>query len=152
MDSVLITMPKDLHQFLIATAIAQDYSIQLAVGAERKEREIFYNITFRLDEKFKYFEPILRVVHNHVPVFDYSGWDGLQRGEFDCFIDFDFNKAKKLASKVGRHITVGFNALLGTGALGWPILKPLQLKPVLGPDILIVQWSDGEKFYNFLLN
>ena len=156
MDSSLIIMPKTLHEFLIATAIAQDYSIQLAVGAERQEREAYYQIAFRMEEKFKYIEPILRVVKNNLPVFDYSGWDQVQRGEFDCIMNFDFNKGRAVASKVGRHITVGFNALFGTGALGWPILKALQLHPdeSLMVDVLILGSENKEyaKFYEFISN
>jgi hypothetical protein len=151
-------MPDNLRDFLLAMAIVQDYSLQAATGAQRNEREKHYLITIRMDEKFKYFEPALRVVKDNIPVVDYSGWNEWQRGEFDCFINFDFQRAEKISSRVGIHITAGLNTLIGTGAGQWPILAALQLEEPekdLMMDVLIFPWGDGEeaqKFYDYLLN
>lgn len=157
MDSILIQMPSNLRDFLLATAIVQSYSLESAALAQRGEKEKHYLITIRMNEKFKYFEPVLRVVKDNIPVFDYSGWEEWQRGEFDCFINFDFPRAERIANRIGMHITVGFNTLIGCGAGQWPILAALELESEkeLTSDVLIFPWGDGteaEKFASYLLN
>jgi hypothetical protein len=158
MDSICINMPHSLRDFLLATAIVQSYSLEQAALAQRGEKEKHYLITIRMHEQFKYFDPVLRVVKDNIPVFDYSGWEEWQRGEFDCFINFDFPRAEKIANKVGMHITNGFNTLIGCGAGQWPILAALQLPEPdkdLQTDILVIPWGDGkeaEKFYEYMLD
>jgi hypothetical protein len=157
MDAVCITMPKTLYEFLHAMAVIQDYQVQLAVGAQRGQRDANYQITFRMDEKFKYFEKCLRVVHDNIPIYDYSGWNEEQRGEFDCFINFDdnmFHRAKLLAKVIQGHITSGLGTLIGAGPGIFPVLKPLQLCVDEGmeTDVLILNWDDveSEKLYEFI--
>lgn len=157
MDAILVTMPNDTYEFLNTMAVIQDYQVQLAVGHQRGQRDN-YQVTFRIDEKFKYFERCLRVVHDNIPVFDYSGWDEEQRGEYDCFIRFDdnmFRRAKILADVMNSHITMGLNTLIGAGASPLPILAALQLKQYTSmvTDVLILDWDSTEssKLYNFIL-
>lgn len=157
MDTICVTMPEDLHQFMIAMAVAQDYQLQLAVGVQRKEREHSYQFTFRLKEEFRFFENSIRVIKDNMPVFDYSGWNEKQRGEYDCFIDFDFERAKVISKNVGLHITGGFNAIVGSGSGHWPIMKyimpDIQVDdPSMVVDVLIIPWDEeeGQKFYGYL--
>src|ERR1700741_2642330 len=161
-DRTCITMPSDLYQFILATPCVQDYSVQLAVGAATKEpsmirvqRDKDYQITFRMDEKFKFFEPCLRVVKDNVPVYDYSGWRERGRREFDCFIDFDFERAKRIATKANFHITMALNVLIGVGADKLPIWKMLKLYQQPECAVLILPWDDGvesEKFHEYMMN
>ena len=158
MDRILIRMPDSLYEFLLALPIIQDYQIQLAVGAQQEKRDAIYQVTFRMDEKFQYFEPCMRVVHDNVPIFDYSGWDEEQRGEFDCFLRFDkemFERAKRIASRIEMHITMGLDTIAGTGAGPYPILRALQLEQPKEPlDILILGRDnniESQKFYTYLL-
>lgn len=158
MDLVCISMPQDLQKFMLAMAVVQDIQLQYATGEQRKERDSF-QVTFRMSEKFKCFEPALRVVKNNVPIFDYSGWDEEQRGDFDCYIKFDdemFDRASKIAKTIGSNIVHGLNTLVGAGATIYPILNALQLtrNESLVTDVLITNWGNAEdaKLYEFIFN
>src|ERR1700685_1034144 len=175
MDSTCVTMPSTLYEFLQAMCAIQDYSLQVAVGAQRelkdpgKHRDPHYQITFRMNKKFKYFEPALRVVHDNIPIFDYTGWNEQQRGDYDCYIRFDadmFERAKSISQLSGSHITVGLNHLIGSGSGPLPVLNALQIPPVqrtvtpvgsksfeIGPpDTLVLPWDsvETERFVSFL--
>lgn len=147
MDRVLITMPKTTYEFLQALAVVQDYQLQLAVGAQRKLREINYQVSIRMSPEFKYLEPCLRVVHENVPIVDYSGWNEQQRGEYDCFIKFDedmFKRAKALCDVTCLNITAGLNSLIGAGASYCPVLNALQLKPIHSCEVLVLDWDEQQ--------
>jgi hypothetical protein len=163
-DYILVKMPDTLYEFLQAMAVVQDYSVVLATGAQRelrepgKHRDSNYQFTFRMNEKFRYFEPCLKVVQDNTPIFDYSGWDEDKRGEYDCFIRFDadmFKRGKIISIGLQAHIVAGLNTLVGTGAMALPVVKPLQLTqdPSMVTDVLILNWDDIEskKFYDFIL-
>lgn len=107
-------MPDDLFEFLLAMAVMQDYQVQLIVAGERNERDPDYAITFRMNEKFKYFEPCLRVLLNNTPIYDYSGWDEESRGDFECYIRFYTEDAKKLALNGNIHMTEAYGIITGT--------------------------------------
>ena len=156
MDCICCSMPDNLRDFMLAMAVVQDYQLQLAVGAERKEREVNYQFTFRMNDQFRFFEPSIRVLKNNVPIFDYSGWPEKQRSEYGCFVDFDFERAKRIACKVGMHITGGFNAIIGSGAGQWPIMKyilqDLKTNLEMETDILLMPWDqhESEQFNDYL--
>src|ERR1039458_10703184 len=116
MDQVLITMPSDLRDFLIATAVVQELQVQMIYQAQKDPplREQNFSITFRLDEKFRYMEPCLQVVKNIVPTFDYSGWNEYTRNEFTNFIEFDVEVAKRIAKANQLHITEAYGIKIGT--------------------------------------
>lgn len=158
MDSICVKMPNTLSEFMLAMAIVQDMQLQIAVAVQRNQRDD-YQLTIRMNEKFKYFEPVLRVVKNNIPIYDYSGWDEEQRRDFDCFVRFDsamFDRARKVALSLDAHIIHGLNTLVGTGAQEHPVLKALQLKvnKEMTADVLIMQWDEKESkiFYDFLFN
>ena len=158
METVCVTMPDTLHEFLIALAVCQDLQLQMSVGAVKQCREN-YQITFRMHEKFQFLEPAIRVVKDNIPIYDYSGWDEEQRGDFDCFIRFDkdmFERGKTIAKTIGQNIIYGMNHLVGSGAQPYPVLKALQLKQFeeYVSDILIISWDDVEsyKLYEYISN
>jgi hypothetical protein len=141
-----------------ALAVVQDYQLQLAVGVQRQQRDN-YQVTFRVDEKFKILEPALRVVKDNVPIIDYSGWDEQQRGEFDCFFSFDdstFQRAEKIALTIGSNIVHGLNVLVGAGASEFPSLTALQLNvdSSMRTNVLIQDWNnvESEKLYEYIFN
>jgi hypothetical protein len=167
MDAVLITMPDTLREFLIALTVVQELQIQMVHGALKDPplREKLFTITFRLNEKFKCFDPCLQVISSLVPTFDYSGWNEYTRGEFTNFIDFDFELAKRIAKPNQLHITEAFGAKLGTtyNALHFnmypgkqPILTPLKLPAHSKTKVTIVEWDDtvksGFKLAEFITN
>ena len=167
MDSVLITMPETLREFLIALTVVQELQIQMIQGASKNPplREVNFSITFRLSEKFKYFEPCLQVVNNVVPTFDYSGWNEYSRGEFTNFVDFDFESAKIIAKANQLHITEAFGAKLGTtlNALQFgmypgkqAILTPLKLLTEDSIKINVIEWDfdmqSGYKLKEYIEN
>lgn len=161
MDRILITMPTDLYQFMQALAVIQDYQLQVCVGAQRKLRDMNYQVTIRMDEKFSYLEPCLRVTKELIPVIDYSGWDEEQRGEFDCFIKLDdaaFKRARELCIVTQLNITAGLNTLIGAGAGCCPVLNALQLPQEErikdGPTVLLLEWDERQTqyMYEFILN
>lgn len=158
-------MPEDFRDFMIAMGVVQDYSVRLALGAQRKERDALYEVTFRMQERFKYFEPCLQVVRDNVPIFDYTGWNEQARGDFDCYIDFDNQRAKALTYVFNAHATEGLGVLIGCGPLGiitgadiphWPMLGPLGLtKDIdLTKRVCIINWDntyeESHKFKAFL--
>lgn len=161
-------MPTDLRDFMVAMAVSQEFSVQHVIGSEDTDtrqaiREKDFSITFRLDEKFKYFESCLQVIKNVAPSYDYSGWDEWARGDFDCFIDFDAELAKKVILPTRGHITEGFGVLTGTytNAITFsmypqkhPILNPLMLKREgPSPQILIYDLiPEKEKLWQYLMN
>lgn len=156
MDRTCISMPDKLWPFLLAMPVVQDYQIQLAVGAQRKARDASYDVTIRMREEFKYFEPVLRVVKENIPIFDYTGWNERQRDDFDCFLEFDFERAKKLSVIPRKHIVDCFGVLLGAGPQKWPDIRALQIKPPgegdPQGDVLVMKWDEVEsqKFVHFL--
>lgn len=169
MDQVLFTMPDNLRDFLIATTIVQELQIQMLYGAAKDPplREQNFNITIRLDEKFSYLEPCLQVVKNLVPIFDYSGWNEYSRGEFNNFIDFDFELAKRLAKPNKKHITEAFGVKIGTylNALFFGMFpsRQCQLGPLMFPKrkpedkirVGIEMWDDlegAETFKGYIEN
>jgi hypothetical protein len=137
MDRVCVKMPDNFRDFLIAMAVLQDYGVRLAIGAQRKQRDMHYEVTFRMNEKYSYFAPCLQVIKENVPIFDYTGWSEQVRGEFDNFIDFNKDHIRELTYVFPEaHLTEGFGILIGTGALGvitgidipkWPVLTQLNL-------------------------
>lgn len=167
-DRICIQMPDTLREFLLAMAVVQELQVQIIYGATKQPpiREPEFYITFRLNEKFKYLEPCLQVVKNIQPVFDYSEWTELTRGDYSCFIDFDFDRAKAICKANKLHITEGFSILVGTllNALQFgmypqkqPILTPLMLPKRVGPKkIAIAEWdlenNSGGKFKRFMEN
>lgn len=142
MDRILIQMPSDLHEFMIAMAIVQEFQMQMVVGIQRNHRDPHFTTTFRMDDKFKMFEPCLKVINDHTPEHDYSGWNEYVRGDYDYFIDFDFIKAQELMKYNPRHITEAFGVLIGTftGAIQYGVWP--QKQPILGPLTLKKQNSD----------
>src|SRR6267378_7451483 len=116
MDRIVCQMPGNLHQFLIAMAVMQEFQMQIIVGANQDPptREKDFVVVFRMDEKFKYLEPCLKVVKENTPEYDHTRWTEWSRGEYDCYIDFDFDKAADIVRVNRRHITEGFGVLLGT--------------------------------------
>lgn len=169
MDNILISMPTDLREFLIALTVAQELQIQMVYGATKNPpaREVEFSVSFRLDPKFKYLESCLQVVKNITPVFDYSGWNEYSRGEFMNLITFDFEMAKRIAATNQLHITEAFGAILGTmlNALTFGmypskqcILEPLILPKSKGDKIkvLVYEWdlekTSGFKFKEYVEN
>jgi hypothetical protein len=168
MDNILITLPQDFKEFLIAMTVAQELQIQMVYGATKNPpaREVEFSVTFRLDQKFKYFEPCLQVVKNIIPVFDYSGWHEYSRGEFMNLISFDFEMAKRIAETNQLHITEAFGAIIGTmlNALTFGMYPSKQciLEPLLLPKrkqedkikVLIYEWdlekTSGFKFKEYV--
>lgn len=150
MDNVLIKMPDNMRDFLVAIPAAQDYQLQLVLGGQRKERDMNFQVTFRMNERFQYFESILQVVRDKIPNFDYSGYQGLSRGEFDCYIDMDLTRAANLTSCNPMHMAQALGLLIGAGPFRWPVIKPLNLKtPEIMIDILVMKWDfsgESEKF------
>jgi hypothetical protein len=158
MDRVLFSMPDKLWGFLLAIPVVQDYQIQLAVGAQRGARDKNYEVTIRMKEEFSYFEPILRMMKDNIPIFDYTGWDEIQRDDFDCFIDFDFERAIELARVPRKHIVDSFGMLIGAGPRKWPDIRALRIKPPgegdPQGDVLIMKWDDieSERLEKFILS
>jgi hypothetical protein len=160
-DRIVVHMPTDNHEFMIAMAVMQEFQMHLHLGAEKQTRDSNFTVTLRMEEKFKYLEPCLQVLKNVPPIFDYLGWYEKGRGDYDCYIDFDFDKARYLSRNNRKHITEGFGALLGTyiNAIMYgvfpqrqPILAPLMLPKGEG-GVLVVAWSnEAEKFIRFLNN
>jgi hypothetical protein len=160
-DNILVTMSNDLREFLFGIAVVQAYQLEMATGmfnmqnATRTSRGQ-YMFTFRMHERFSFFEPCLRVVKENVPVYDYSGWRERARREYDCFLDFDqdFDRAKSIALKLGQNIVDGFSILYGCGAKPNPVLNALRLQREKTDSIqvLIQRWDDteSEKFYEYL--
>ena len=154
-DTTCIKMPDNLYDFLKVLPVVQDYQLQLSVDSPmNRERAKHWQLTIRMDEKFAYLVPCLKMLEGYTPIIDYSGWDEEQRGEFDSFIRFDsafMARAMTLASRVGFGFIMGLNSLIGTGAGTYPILKALNL-PVPEEDILILDWNsiESEKFYEYL--
>lgn len=151
MDRVLIQMPDNLQEFLFALPPVQDYQGQMAVGAYQKQRDVDYTVTIRLNEKFRFLESCLQIVTDNVPIVDYSGKRDLVRGEFDCFVEFDFVRAAAVAGPSKRHITDGLGLLIGASPQKWPILASLGV--ILNPstDVLVVDsWEGTEKFIRFI--
>ena len=158
MESYCITMPETPLEFFRSLAVVQAFQLEIAVGARKQIRDS-YQITFRMNEKFKYFEPAIRVVKDNIPIYDYSGWNEEQRGDFDCFIKFDedmFQRGKNIAVTIGENINYGLNHLVGCGGTPFPILKALQLKTDtdMVSDVLILNWDDveAEKLYEYIFN
>lgn len=168
MDRIVFKMPTRLYEYLIAMAVIQEFQMQLIIGIEKKQRDSNYTTTFRMKDNFAYLIPCLKVINEHTPEYDYSGWDEYYRGDFDCFIEFDFYKAENVVSANKRHITEGFGLLLGTltGAIQYgvmpqrqPILRPLNL-PVPNKNnpvkIGIMEWdvvkNHGKKLKEYINN
>jgi len=149
-DQILIQMPGNLRDFLMAIPAVQDYQIQLVIGGQKKERDPNWLATFRMKEEFKYFESVLRVVKEYVPVFDYSGWNELSRGEYDCFIDMDCQRAMEVTRCNRMHMAQALSLLIGAGLNRWPVLRYLNLKPPEQPlDVLILKWDTGDESKKF---
>jgi hypothetical protein len=129
MDRICVQLPDNLHDFIYCLFPLQAYQAELAVGAYEGRRDRNYTVTIRVDEKFSYFEPCFQVVRDNVPIIDYTGWNVQERGEYECFIDFDLERAKDVAKPSKRHITDGLGLIIGAnvGINKWPILAPLQL-------------------------
>jgi len=154
-DQVLVTMPDNLRDFLVSIPAIQDYQIQLVLGGQRKERDPDFQVTFRMSDKFKYFEPILQVVKGRVPIFDYSGWNEYSRGEYDCFIEMDFKRAAKITQYSPVQMAQALGVMIGAGPQKWPVIRALDIQPPeVQLDILVLKWGDGtesERFSNRLL-
>lgn len=155
MDRVCFTMPMNTRDFMVAMAVAQDYQLQLALGSEKQFREKNYEVTFRMQERFKYFEPCLRVMKDNIPIFDYSGWDELRRGDFDCFIDFDTERAYEATKLIGNHMTEALGIIIGASPHKYPQLGALNLTRSENTyDVCILLWSNKKagQFRDFIEN
>jgi len=164
MDRICIKCPDDPRDFMMALAVIQDYGVRLATGAAKDMREPIYEVTYRMNDRFQFLEPCMQIVSNNIPIFDYTGWDGRIRGDFDCFFEFDVTSAKNLVHEFpDSHGTEAFGILLGGGPLGiltgvdiprWPILEKLYRdeKYPVKPKVAVIQWDEieSEKFYNLL--
>lgn len=139
MDRVLITMPKNPREFFIAMAIVQAYVFEYLNEVHHAMRDQNFQFTFRMDEKYEKYESSLKVAVNNCPVYDYTGWTGLARSEFTCFIDFDFDVAKRIALRSGKHIIDALGAMIGCTPRRQPILPPPTCTE--GKGVLVVTWD-----------
>src|SRR5208282_5815960 len=103
-DRVCIQMPDDPREFFLAMPVVQDYIFQYVQEVARGFRERDYQFTFRMKDCYEKYEAALKVAKELTPEFDYTGWSGKRRDEFNCFIDFDFAAAEKIARCTGKHI------------------------------------------------
>lgn len=160
MDQVCVTMPTNTRDFMAAASVTQDYLLQLALGSQKGMRPKNYEVTFRMDERFKFFEPCLKVVKDNNPLFDYTGWDELRRGDFDCFMEFDVERAWEATKLSAKHITEAFGILIGSSPSSrYPLqsnklIKPVENKVKEPCSVSLLQWTDSiyetQKFQKFL--
>lgn len=140
MDRILIQMPQNPLEFFMAMPVAQAYVFEYLHGVEQRARHPLFQFTFRMDEKYEKYELPLKISPSNMPVFDYTGWTVKARSEFQCFIDFDFERAKKLSRNSGKHIVECLGAMIGCTPRKWPVLPPPTCKQ--GKGILIVDWTN----------
>lgn len=143
MDRVLITMPKEPREFLLAVPVIQAYVYEYIQEVSQGLRDQNFQFTFRMDYRYAKYEEYLKVVTTNFPNYDYTGWNGLQRSEFNCFIDFDFELADELATRSGRHIVEAFGVLIGCTPR--KRLTPLSSVSTQGKGIVIINWNEDEQ-------
>lgn len=144
MDKILVTMPESPREFFLAMPVIQDYIFQYVQEVHKGLRDKDFRFTFRMNDVYERYEAPLKVARDVVPNFDYSGWSEKRRGEFNNFIDFDFEAAKRIASQTGKHITEGLGILIGSSPKKWPILPSVTSSE----RILICNWNTMEEAVN----
>lgn len=142
MDRVLFQMPDDPREFFMSMSVVQAYVYDYLRGIAGGTRHKDYQFVYRLNEKYSKFEPPLKVAADNFPIYDYSGWKVFSRSEFQCFIDFDFNRAMGIALSSGVSIIDSLGVLYGCKPRKWPILPPP--KCTQGKGIIIVDWDHIE--------
>jgi len=125
-DRVCIQMPDDPREFFLAMPVVQDYIFQYVQEVARGFRERDYQFTFRMKDCYEKYEAALKVAKELTPEFDYTGWTRIRRDEFNCFIDFDFAAAEKIARCTGKHIVEALGVPIGSSPRKWPILPPKE--------------------------
>jgi hypothetical protein len=141
-DSVLITMPDDPREFFLAMAVSQAYVFEYIHEVHKLSRESQFSFTFRLKDDYADYEAPLKVAKEVTPQYDYTGWTELNRSEFNCFIDFDFDGAKKISRTTGKHITESLGILIGSRPRKCPIMPPPRCTE--GKGVLILPWNSRE--------
>lgn len=150
MDRVCCNMPHNLHDFLYALAVIQEYQARLGKEAFEKKRDMFYTVTLRVPEQFQYLSPCFQVLQDSAPIIDFTGWDVQIRHEYDCFINFNpdmFERAKRLARPTKRHITDALGILIGSGpSLKYPLLQALQLSDIhpSSPNVIVLDMAPDD--------
>ncbi len=142
MDKILITMPSNPREFFLAMPVIQDYIFRYVHEVsqnkvDRTFRDPQFHFTFRMDEAFEEFALPLKVAKNIDPDFDYTGWTKKYRSEFQCFIDFNFADAEKIALNTGKHITETLGLMIGSTPRKWPLIPPISQDKF----VLLLNWD-----------
>jgi hypothetical protein len=143
MDNILITMPKNPRDFLLATAVVQAYIFEYVQEVHTKTRDPHYQFAYRMKDECVDFEAPLKAAKDNVPNFDYTGWTVKNRSEFNCFIDFNFEAAEKISRTTGKHITESLGVLVGCHPRKQPSLPPPRSSE--GKGVLILNWWEWDK-------
>ena len=110
-DNILIRMPEQLDYFLAATAVVQDYVVQLYKQAAMKQRAMNFKLTVELPhEDLLFFWPLFPTMQCILR----EDSKKFLRQEWSCVLDFtDVNRTIKLATIPQKHITESWGIMFG---------------------------------------
>jgi hypothetical protein len=138
-DRICVQMPENPREFFFAMPAIQAYIFEYVHDVAGGVRDPEFRFTFRMNDCYEPYELPLKVAANVVPTYDYTGWNEQVRNEYDCFIEFDFEAAKKIALCTGKHITESLGILIGSTPRKWPLLP--QPRNIEGKGILVANWD-----------
>lgn len=121
-DNIYIKMPDRMEYFLAATAVVQDYFVQLHKQVMMRQRHQNFNFTIEIpDDEFLFFWPMF-------PNMDYvmRGEVPLNRADWSCLLDLsDIDLVKRIASVPKKHIVEAWGIMVGASPRLVPELGPL---------------------------
>jgi hypothetical protein len=137
-DKILVRMPERLDYFLAATAVLQDYCVQLHKQAAMKQRPANFWFTVELaDDGYLFFWPIFPRMN-----FILRGeLEKIVRQDWSCVLDFtDLERVWRIGATPQKHITEAWGIMFGSSPQRVPGLGPMQPHGVEHTtDILIDQ-------------
>ena len=135
-DNILAKMPDRLDYFLAATAVVQDYCVQLHKQVMMRQRPPNFSFTVEIpDDSFLFLWQLF-------PRMDYvmrGEMESFPRGDWSCVLDFsDIDRVVRVASTPRKHITEAWGIMFGASPRMVPELGPLAFESVVPTvDILI---------------